>query len=429
MNRVYLSAFYITTIWLSYCYTIPFGDFEGIPLYILFVPLMLIVLTEAIVPAMIIAAVLVGYECMKFFQPQFVPTLKGFVGLFMLAIVLSTCYYAVAQVRHFSDEQIGKWLRWILYIMFGSILIDQAYGYAFAVPSEYPHYFLPIYRRSGLLTEPSFVALFLAPFLFIAVNNYDLYKRYMGVASIGVIAIIVVICPSATITGILMLVMGTAALKYFLKGRTLGIAGSAVALVGVVLAIIFVPDVAERFNGVISGDADLASQNMTSLIFIKGRQMATYAITQQPLGVSFLDMRVLVPQSDAAYLNPAIRELNSDDGSSIMFKGVSELGILFVTLSLIALWQFLKAVVVDPGTSMYRSMLLAFQFTAFAHFMRGSSYFDGIVAVCLAVCTLNIFSGGTTRQLGYLSAFKRPAPKPAAPARGVSMRQTRAPAD
>lgn len=409
--RPYLAMFYISVVWLTYCFNVPIDVFEGVPLYVLLTPLMFFVLPEAIVPGVMLSLALLGYECLKFIQPEFEPTAKGFLGIAILAPILAVCYYSLAAIRTLPDQFIGAWLRALLYIFLGAMLVTQVLGFTgISTTDAYPHYFLPIQRRSGLVTEPSFVALWISPYLFMIAHNFTMFRRYLGVSSLLAVLAIMVLCPSATLTGVAMLSVGIVTVEYLLRGRAVGLLGSSVALIAVAGIIIALPDVVDRVNGVLGGGA-ARDENMSSLIFIKGQQMAGYALFNIPLGVSFQNMASLVPHADVAYYNKTIWQLNSDDGSSILFKGICELGILFVLVACVALWRFLKNIVADPGNSMFTILVLAFQFTAFAHFLRGSSYFDGVVAIGLAICVFDSFTN-TLVDLRVRASRRKALPAP-----------------
>lgn len=392
VTRAYFAVFYISMVWLTYCFTVPIDVFQGVPLYVVLTPLMFFVMPEALLPAIILSLALLGYECLKFVQPGFEPTTKGFLGIAVLAPILAICYYSLASLRILSDRFIGGWLRALLYIFLGAILIDQVLGFAGITTNVYPHYFLPIERRSGLVSEPSFVALWLSPYLFMIGHNFAMFKRYLGLSSLCMVLAIMILCPSATLIAILALTMTILATEYLLRGSAFGLFASLLTLSVVLGVIIALPDVADRVNGVIGADAGAKDQNMSSLVFVKGRQMASYALLNMPLGVSFQDMASLTQYSDVAYLNKTIWSLNSDDGSSILFKGICELGILFLLVACVALWRFLKNILSDARGSMFTLVVLSFQFSAFAHFLRASSYFDGVIVIGLAVCVFDSFT-------------------------------------
>ena len=392
MKKAYLAAFYIAAVWVLYGYTVPYGPWNAIPLYIFMSAGMLLVFRASIMATLVIAAALFIYELAKFIQPEFTSNIKGFVGLAAFSVALATSYQSLLAMRRLPDTKIALWLRLILVAIMVSIVIDHGLGVLGMKSSVYPHYFLPIDRRSGFFGEPSFIALGMGPFIFMAMFNFGLFRRYLGLSSLGLIVLIAVLCPSATLIGIGLLSGAIVIFHRTLKGRGFGLIGGALLVSILGAAIIVIPAVAHRFTGVLAGDNSslLLEQNMSTLVFIKGRQMATYAIQHFPLGVAFMDMESLQTHASVSRAFEYLYTLNSNDGSSILFKGISEFGIMFVLVSLLAAWRFLRAMFRDDGNSLFNMLVLSLQFAAFSHFIRGSSFFDGLVTIGFSIFVFEI---------------------------------------
>lgn len=414
MKREYLAAYYVAAVWMLYGYTVSFGPWTGIPIYLVASAAMLIFLPASIISALVMAGALLAYELAKNLQPEYLSTVKGFAGVVVFATVLATNYQSLLAMRRLPDMKIARWLRLILVAILVSIAVDHGLGVLDLKPSPYPHYFLPIDRRSGFFVEPSFLALAISPFIFMAMFNFGLFRRYLGWSSLGLIGLIAVLCPSATVIGIGLLSGAIVVFDRTLKGRAFSMIGSALLVTILGAAIIAIPAIAERFTGVLAGDNSslLLEQNMSSLVFIKGRQMATYAIQHFPLGVAFMNMESLQGYASVSSFSSYLYTLNSNDGSSILFKGISEFGIMFVLVSGLAAWRFLRAMSRDDGRSLFNILVLSIQFAAFAHFIRGSSFFDGLIAIGLSIFLFEILQerlrGTARRKAKARQAFARP---------------------
>ena len=72
---------------------------------------------------------------------------------------------------------------------------------------------------------------------------------------------------------------------------------------------------------------------LSALVLIKGFEMTSYAMAHFLLGVHVLDMQSLAPYSRISYISPFIFDANSNDGASILFKGICEYGYLWIALA------------------------------------------------------------------------------------------------
>jgi hypothetical protein len=343
------------------------------------------------------------YEAIKLLQPDFIPTLKGELGLPALGVALSASYFCLVEVRKMPDRMLAIWLRLNLALILGAILFENVLGAAGLIHSAYRHYVLPIDRWSGLYAEPSFIALAIGPYIFFAVNNFQLFKRYLKLSSLYIMGLIVILDPSATLIGVSMLAGLFVTLSRIMRGRLTGIVGGLVVFIALGVAVFAVPDISERFIGVMSATdpTSLREENGSSLLFTKGRQMATYALMHQPLGVAFQNMQILAPESDVSYISNNFYDLNSADGTSILFKGASEFGWLFLVLAAGWLWRFMRDMIGDPRNSLFTATVLLFEFSLFEHFIRGTSYFNGVISIGLAIFVFSTLNGRARRGSGF----------------------------
>jgi hypothetical protein len=147
------------------------------------------------------------------------------------------------------------------------------------------------------VTEPSHFGLALSPFVFMLLIDFDGFRRHVGLPYVGVLAVLAVLCPSGTLIGVTALAACISFSASALRMRIGGLAGVAIFGTVVGLAIIFVPEISGRVFGVLSANAydPFGEQNLSALLFEKGKQMAEYALWNFPLGVAFLDMGILAP--------------------------------------------------------------------------------------------------------------------------------------
>ena len=132
--------------------------------------------------------------------------------------------------------------------------------------------------------------------------------------------------------------------------------------------------------------------------------MAEYAFWNYPLGVAFLNMAILAPHAPVSYLADVVFYLNSQDGSSFLFKGICEMGVLFITFATAAFLKFFLSA--TRSTSFQKFVILSFQFSVFAHFIRAGSYFEGSLAIGLSACMFELFAGGRVRPvLGRIARY------------------------
>jgi hypothetical protein len=394
-----VSAVYVATIWLGSQFTMPLADFERFPFYIVFTGFMYLFLPiRAILCSFLLLVILVAYEVLKCVQADFAFTSKGVLGLIAFSCVMSTTHFALLTVQDCSATQLGRWLRVVILVMAAGMAVEIGLtGLGLSEP-VYQNYILPLPAFSGLFTEPSHFALALSPFLFLVVNRPSVFRQYIGTRYLWLMAGMAVLCPSATLIAITALAACISFSANALRLRAGGIAAVLVLAVVLAFAIVVVPQISERVFGVLSVNAydPLGEQNLSALLFEKGKQMAQYALLNFPLGVAFLNIVILAPEAPVSYLADAVFYMNSQDGSSILFKGVCEMGILFVLFSVVSFVSFFKRT--TRVNSLSGLVVLSFQFAFFAHFIRAGSYFQGCLAIGLSACIFGLLELGPFRR-------------------------------
>lgn len=413
--QYYLCGTYLTTVWLLSNLTVPFSAFNGIPVYAGLTLLMLLVLrTEVITYAALIFVVMLIYELFKSVQPGFVFTQKAFLGICAFSLIMAVNYFAVRALMSLPTKLIIRWLKWVLFAILTSILIADILGNLGYIESRYENYFLPIRIYSGVFSEPSHVALALAPFIFMLVYDIRSFGRQFGRDSIICIIVIFVLCHSATLFSITAFAGLVTLLSKVPRGNVLGVIVTAGLCVAVAVSMVLLPEVADRLNSLASGNSLDPSlrENVSALVFLKGQQMAEYGLLHFPLGVAFLNMEVLAPHSQVTYLDDTLMQLNSQDGSSLLFKGVSEFGVSFVLFAVFNVLTLARKAFRDSKPSVESLVLMSFQFTFLAHFIRAGSYFTGVASIAISLC---IFEMIPRMKLSSLvpSHFRASITKPA----------------
>ena len=411
--RPYVCAGYLAAVWLGSDVSLPVGFFDGVPPYVVLTPILLLFFLpmRATIGACILLCVLTLYEVIKGIQPGFVYSLKGFVGLVALSCILPANYYAVRTLSRCSNKWIGTWLFLILLAILGAMLLEHVLVLAGFAYTPYKNYVLGIQNCAGVFSEPSHLGIGLSPFVMMIALDFKAFVKHVGIWAVVMLVCISILSPSAT----LIAVIGVAIMMVILYRAWQGRLVSFAFLLGLVVALGFaalaIPEVAVRINGVLSPSISASPVQVyySSLAFEKGREMAVYALQHFPLGVPFLGMSVLAPKVEASYVNALMYVLNSQDGSSLLFKGICEFGILFIVFVVLGFVRFLNTTVSRSRVSVYALVVIGFEFCFFAHFIRGATYFSGAVAIGMAVLLFEVLNAVQHRRS---RAFTRKMPVP-----------------
>lgn len=394
--KVVFFALYLSCVWVTSGFFIPLSVFNNVPLYVFFTFVIFLMLNKDVVKEIVLLFMfLITYEFLKCLQSNFIFTVKGVMGLFAFSFIMPVTKEAFLGLKNCSDEWLGKWLRILLWCIFLSVAIEQLLdlvGIPVSPGFTQRNYFFGTKSLSGFFEEPSHIALGLSPYIFMLVYNYELYKKHMGSAGIFLIVGLFVLCPSSTLFMILGLSFFIVVIKQIFSGniKVALLAFSALAIF--FASILAVPQFSERFRGVFTGAIaqSVVDSQYSVLAFIKGFQMTSYAIGHFPLGVAFLNMEILAPQSIISYFSDYTYELNSADGASLLFKGICEMGILFFIFVIISMYGFVKEIKERNVGGMYNLVFLAFYFSFYAHFVRGASYYYGVTAISISLIIYSI---------------------------------------
>lgn len=397
IDTKYIPFIYISMIWLTSNFGIPLAAFKNIPIYVLFTMVSFLFMTKnAFRQAGTIFCVLIIYELLKAAQPNFSFSIKGGLGIIAFSIIVPVTKNAWDYIKKTPVNITACWLKITLWVIFLAVLIVQAISlsgiYTWPDYSQ-RNYFFGTPALAGLFQEPSHIGLGLTPYIFLAIYDHKIFKRYLGRTTFVILILTSLFCPSSTLLAIVGMSFLVLVIKNFLLGN-MKVAIYSVTLFLIALLIIFaIPQFTERVYGVFSKSAavSLQTSQYSALAFLKGYQMTYYAFWHFPLGVAFLNMEYLAPQSIISYMNPLLYELNSSDGTSILFKGICEMGVGFIIFVLSSVYSFYKQLKGDGGDNFIYIVSLAFQFTFFVSFIRGGSYYYGIVTLAISIFVYSFY--------------------------------------
>ena len=333
-------------------------------------------------------------------------SIRAFAVAFVLAFycsfiytVYQCCYYEVAILRA---------VKLFLVVFLGSQVADLI-GVAFTEGAHsYTHYFLPIWRAVGLLGEPSHVAITLA----IPLSIYNIYphlwRRHFGLKYTIILTIIVLLCPSSTI----LIIIGIFVLWGVLKrNRAAFLRLSLVicALCAIVISInAIAPDITdpllERIESLysLSDDGDDKYANQSSLIFATSAFVSYNSLLNYPFGVG-IDNYFYAHNKYAPMYTIYFTENNARDGSSFLFKLVTEIGVLPVL--------FLVVIIIYRRwhLAVYRSDAASFALVIaisilIANLIRGAGYFSAAIPIAIS-SFMHVFGPGliTSRRRSLVS--------------------------
>lgn len=270
-----------------------------------------------------------------------------------------------------------------------AVQIAQLIGWAAGViHPNYHYYFGGLPRVSGIFSEPSHVAIGLAPFVYMIICHPESSRRFLGRGAVLLVCLIGLISPSATLIAVVALasLLRLVPQKVSLRSLVKAITFAVIATPALWYLITDVPVIKDRiidvFLLVSSANPGDASANLSSLLFIKGLQMAEAALRHFPAGVGMLNMSVLNSYSSISDLSYFLQHQNASDGTSLLFKLVGEFGYAGALIAAFAcVFLIRRPRQMDINVQIDRMMV----FGLVATFIRGTSYFDGVPLLGLAV--------------------------------------------
>lgn len=317
---------------------------------------------------------------------------------FPLLLILLICAKGVSQ-----SASINNWLSlenasiFCICITVLSILLEIIFPEYF--PAQYVYRMGGIY--SGLFDEPSHLGFSLFPCFLILLASSNNLIRNIGLVSL---ALCVILSPSST----LLLEAITISILMVIKMRNfyhLFIILIAILIIGSTDLLGHSPmDFIDKISQIYPATNN---SNMSSLVYLQGWQDA-YANLKNShgfgLGFNMMGCDPL-PATEARlileeHFNAA--KLNSQDGSFLLSKGISEFGIFFIFLTLFSLFILFKVYKMHLSSSapalkkVYAIWGMIIFTSLFSMIVRSSSYFTGnfplLIFALFAVIDSNRFS-------------------------------------
>jgi hypothetical protein len=269
---------------------------------------------------------------------------------------------------------------WSLLVAFSAFLVEMA------VPSLFP---LRAGSRSkgefsGLYSEPSAVAFSLFPCVAVLLVAENRKTRRSGMlALLGLLAF----SKSSTL---LALIVAWILYRLFIHGRLLQaglLALGFTALIALGSAINYDMLVAPTIDRIVGVAASSETNNTSSLVYVQGWQDAWANLTRSHglgLGFNMMGCHPLPEVPTRAVLAlEGIEELNTQDGSIIFGKVVSEAGVFGIVFYIAVIWWWLRLekrirVAKDGAERVAASTQAALIFCFVAtSFIRSAGYFTG----------------------------------------------------
>jgi hypothetical protein len=389
--KKYLPAIGLCTIIFLWPIQIPVGPADGVPVYIMI--LIVLYLSTKMNTNMLNRSVLLLFMifCYTFFQLilqniNLDSHLLTLASIFVLSLLIPLIYELLLNSKNQLHVYFVRFLRFFLslqliFMVFQLLCIQIGW-----LSNRYLHYILPIYRVSGFFNEPSHLALSLSPFYYLIIIHYSSFIKMFKKYSVIILVAILLICPSTTLFAVILASIGIRALCHLSLNPKKIFNFIVSTILGVFLFVSFIkffPSFSSRVMSIFdySMGIDIAKiGNISSLVYLKGYQMATYGITHFPLGVGINNMVMLNDYSSISHLSATLYSLNKEDGSSMIFKISSEfgiLGLLFYIGSLILLLRYAK----NKTNFIEQAFLFAFIISG----VRGPTYFDGPLFIGISI--------------------------------------------
>jgi len=282
-----------------------------------------------------------------------------------------------------------KTAQWCLLVAFLAFIVEML------VPAWFP--LQAGYRSegkfSGLFGEPSGVAINLFPCIAVLLAAERKGTRQMGV--LALLGLLVFSRSSTLIALILAWVVYRLLVQK--KFRQAALLASGIVLVMVIGAAIdydrFIMPTVERVVGVA---APSETENISSLVYVQGWQDAWFNLQRSHglgLGLNMMGCGTLPDVWARSLLALGGIELNSEDGSFLFAKIVSEAGVSGIMFYLLAIWWWIQQErkVRRLGQNAIRFALetqlaLIFCFIV-SSFIRGSGYFEGGLLLWVAAAS------------------------------------------
>lgn len=400
MTRVQICSLYLASVVFLWRFQVGFGG-AAVPVYVFLAPITLMWGVNVLALQRTLVAATIAAVTMMVALLQGVPFSRGLVSIVALLVFL---FNWLAVGTSFFSAQTDRWKTLagfvrILIRLQVTIQIMEIMGFPFLENRISPHYFLPIIRAPGLSIEPSHVAITFAPLIFSSLwPRRSAWGGHLGPLDYALVYLSVFLSPSAT--G--LFVIGLAVfLRISIKWPLIAVASGGIAFIlgqGIFSFVSYLPaEIRIRFEALVTifelGQFDSRS-NLSSVVFYGGFQAALTSLKDFPLGVGFMNMETVYNLPRFEPYREVAGNSNIRDGSSVLFKLITEFGYIGLALAVtavVSLWSFLARRPPDI-------MIGVLVFPLIAFFVRGASYFDGTVIISLALVVFGLMNNGSSMR-------------------------------
>ncbi len=275
--------------------------------------------------------------------------------------------------------------------LIGQILLQFCQLGAWAVDfysTSYQHYLLNFPRVSGFFLEPSHVSFSLSPFIYMCICHQKLAIQWLGRHGLFSLLLIFVLCPSATLFGSVAIALFARQIQTS-KSYLALVTSIVIVFLGysfIVVMIFYIPELSQRFGGfatLLSDTQNIDTKvNLSVLMFIKGWQMAFGGVQQWFFGVGLLNYQALNEFSSISFLSDQMMEFNAMGGTSVATKLIGEFGYIGLFIVIFSFVAFLIKIRNDRHKNIVEAFFL---FGLIISYIRGTSYFDGVPIIALAI--------------------------------------------
>ena len=394
------SAHFLVFVIMMYPIIIPVSEESSIPFYFILLPLSCVFIKNIrilVFDLCIVSAALTPLCLLQMYLgPGFLSSTKTLVGTIMISFNLAILWNHLKSIDEDSVFHIKYYLEKYTFAILALVILQNIAHAAAGInlltsarfSASYSHYFLPIPRYAAWFPEPSSLGIALAPLVFFLVVYPTEFVAFFGKKLMWSIMLILFISPSASMIVMVLLFVLFSLFRKAMMGNLSIIYAMAMPLLLFISSLSI--EVSSRLSGVygyfLSGNIE--TENISVLMIIKGYEISLYTLGSYFFGVGALNFASVNEFSSISGMSDLLFDLNQHNGTSILFKGVTEFGWLFILFSLGIIYNLLKSLSYNATYSfiIYQSLLAS----VIASFIRGGSYYDGAVMIGLAISLFQI---------------------------------------
>lgn len=398
LEKKYIPAIGLSSVIFLWALQIELGT-SGIPTYVLFNVLLFFIYGFRRIEIINFIVLIIISFLFLFIQTigkiNLTTPFRSIVGIPLFVMTLIICSRWVNESKY-NLEILFKVFKYFIIAQLVYQLIQMILSNFNLYHSDYTHYFFNGPRVSGFYIEPSHVAYSLSPFIYLVIFKYKYISKAIG--RFGLISLFLIFFLSICST-LIAIILICCFFRFIIVGQT--IKSLLYKFFGVLLLTIvfiflldFMPSLKERIDLTLSfflSNNIVYSQdtNLSVLAFVKGWQMAMASLSETLLGAGFLNLQYFNEYSEVSKISERHYNLNTMEGTSTAFKMVGEFGYLGLFIIIYVVVKFVKNCKKEIYFSVYQNF---FFFGLIAAFLRGPTYFDGVVMLTFSLIYLNFFN-------------------------------------